>query len=430
MVLNVTVTQPSVGGYVTVYPSGTTRPNASNLNFAAGQTIPNLVIAKVGTDGNVAIYNDSGTTHVIADVAGWFATPSPVLLSGATQIASGDDHTCVLVAGGKAKCWGYNGTGQLGNGTRDDSSTPVDVTGIAGATQIVASTDHTCALLSGGTIKCWGDGRLGRAGRWPREHVLHDARGGSRDHVVRPTSAWATSTRARWSAGGQVKCWGSNNSGEIGLDWVTTSYSLTPVTVPGIVGATEVTAGLSHTCALVSGGVECWGSDTNLGNGDAGSSYTPVAATGVTGATHVRAGQMHTCAVVTGGAVKCWGGNPFTSLGDGSSGNSDVPVTVSGLTGAVDVAPGLYHTCAVLSGGQLSCWGNNGAGQLGNNSTINAATPVAGTGITNAVQVRSGLWFSCALLSSGQVKCWGEGSNGKLGNGKSARSLTPVSVVA
>ncbi len=72
VVLNVTATQSVAGGFLTVFPSGTTRPVASNLNFVAGQTVPNLVVAKVGADGKVAVYNLSGTTHVIFDVVGWF----------------------------------------------------------------------------------------------------------------------------------------------------------------------------------------------------------------------------------------------------------------------------------------------------------------------------------------------------------------------
>ncbi len=72
VVVNVTVTQPSVGGYLTVFPGGTARPLASNLNFVAGQTVPNLVVAKLGTDGRMSLYNSAGTTQVILDVVGWY----------------------------------------------------------------------------------------------------------------------------------------------------------------------------------------------------------------------------------------------------------------------------------------------------------------------------------------------------------------------
>ncbi|WP_128985140.1 N-acetylmuramoyl-L-alanine amidase, partial [Streptomyces roseicoloratus] len=74
VVLNVTATAPTAGSFVSVYPSGTTRTSASNLNFLAGQTIPNLVIVPVGADGKVSFYNKSGSVDLIADITGYFST--------------------------------------------------------------------------------------------------------------------------------------------------------------------------------------------------------------------------------------------------------------------------------------------------------------------------------------------------------------------
>jgi hypothetical protein len=72
VVVNATVTEAAAGSYLTVYPSGVTRPLASNLNFSAGQTVPNLVTVKVGADGKVKVYNAIGQTHAIFDVVGWY----------------------------------------------------------------------------------------------------------------------------------------------------------------------------------------------------------------------------------------------------------------------------------------------------------------------------------------------------------------------
>jgi hypothetical protein len=78
VVLNVTVTEPTAGSYLTAWPAGQGRPLASNLNYGAGQTVPNLVVVKVGAGGVVNLFNHVGATHVIADVAGWFgAGPRP-----------------------------------------------------------------------------------------------------------------------------------------------------------------------------------------------------------------------------------------------------------------------------------------------------------------------------------------------------------------
>jgi hypothetical protein len=70
--LNVTVTEPTTAGFITVWPTGTTRPTASNLNFVAGQTIPNMVIATIGTNGQVSLFNSAGATHLVVDVLGTF----------------------------------------------------------------------------------------------------------------------------------------------------------------------------------------------------------------------------------------------------------------------------------------------------------------------------------------------------------------------
>ncbi|MCU1367889.1 MAG: hypothetical protein JWN39_3528, partial [Ilumatobacteraceae bacterium] len=74
--LNVTVTNPTVAGFLTVYPAGTKAPTASNLNFVPGQTIPNMVIVPVGNSGQISIFNSAGNANVIVDVLGWFPNPT------------------------------------------------------------------------------------------------------------------------------------------------------------------------------------------------------------------------------------------------------------------------------------------------------------------------------------------------------------------
>jgi hypothetical protein len=74
VILNVTVVEPTAAGsYLTLFPAGTARPLASNLNFVAGEIVPNLVVARV-QNGKVSIYNNMGSTHVVADVQGWYSS--------------------------------------------------------------------------------------------------------------------------------------------------------------------------------------------------------------------------------------------------------------------------------------------------------------------------------------------------------------------
>jgi hypothetical protein len=92
VVLNVTVTEPSAGSYLTAWPAGQSRPVVSNLNYAAGQTVPNLVVVKVGAGGVVNLFNFAGATYVIADVAGWFG---PALRPPTGSISTGVPHRVV-----------------------------------------------------------------------------------------------------------------------------------------------------------------------------------------------------------------------------------------------------------------------------------------------------------------------------------------------
>lgn len=95
------------------------------------------------------------------------STPVDVigLTSGVSKIANGEYHSCALLSGGGARCWGKNISGQLGNNTVYSSGVPVDVSGFSSGGQAIdAGIDHTCVLFSDGTIKCWGSNAYGQLG--------------------------------------------------------------------------------------------------------------------------------------------------------------------------------------------------------------------------------------------------------------------------
>ena len=321
-------------------------------------------------------------------------------------VAAGDFSSCAVMASGSAKCWGDNTNLQLGHSgaTYGDAAAQVATFEGAGSTTTVVSlaagSAHSCAVLADGSAKCWGAALSGRLG----------------DGAGEPSD--------------------------------------TPLLVAGLDGTSPgksvvaITAGSSHTCAVLGdGSAKCWGANFSgqLGNGTTDSGSEPVAVTGLDGtapdktALSISAGGSQSCAVLADGSAKCWGSNVSGRLGNPSEDDSLVPVLVSGLDGSTlaksvrSIATAVQHTCVVLGTGGVSCWGANFNGQLGDGTTNASNTPVAvpdidgTTPAKTAIAVSLGEAHTCALLATGAVKCWGGDDRNELGSGPGT-SLTPVTV--
>jgi hypothetical protein len=253
---------------------------------------------------------------------------------GVAAVSAGHRHTCAVTTTGGIKCWGYNLFGQLGDGATTSSSTPVDVIGLtSGATAVAAGETLTCGLTAGGGVRCWGANGSGQLGDGSNTSSPTPVDVSGLGSGVVAIDAGDLHACALTSAGG-VKCWGRNQHGQLG-DGTNTDAN-TPVNAVGLTsGVVAISAGYRDTCALTSaGGVKCWGfnGDGGVGDGTNVDRNVPTDVTGLaSGVAHVAteieeesfANDYRNCAVTTAGELKCWGGVP-TTAGNFASGVSRV----------------------------------------------------------------------------------------------------------
>jgi alpha-tubulin suppressor-like RCC1 family protein len=388
--------------------------------------------------GGVKCWGDNGRGQLGDGTTTNSSTPVDVvgLSFGVTAISAGDEkHTCAVTISGGATCWGFNGSGQRGDGTLSDSPVPVDVSDLgSGVADIDAGGFHTCGVTSGGGAKCWGAGTSGQLGNgFPGTDSSTPVGVSGLSTGVGALSAGESHSCALTTDGG-IQCWGYNGFGQLGDGTTTNAFS--PIGVVGLSSSSilSISAGGGHTCAVTStGSVKCWGLNTSgqLGDSTTKTSATPIQVSNLpSGIVAVAAGGQHTCAITPSGGVSCWGLNGSGQLGNETTKNSSIPVQVSGLSsGVVEIAAGDLHTCAVTAGGDVLCWGRNSSGQLGNGTTKNSSVPVQVSGLsTGVVEIVAGGAHTCAVTAEGGVLCWGAGSFGQLGNGAVKRSSTPVTV--
>jgi hypothetical protein len=329
------------------------------------------------------------------------ASVAPVPVGGAVAHVSINVSPCVTLVDGSARCWGENSNGRLGYGnvtSIGDDETPASLPALSLGSPVgqIASGGFgtSCAVLKGGAVRCWGRNDEGQLGLGNTTAVGDN----EAPDAVPPISLGGEAVQIAANsfhvcallAGGNVRCWGRNEAGQLGLGHTLTigddelPSSTSPVRLGG--QATQVVVGSGHSCALLEGGaVRCWGSngDGRLGLGttaNVGDNETPdaVAPVNLGGkATQLSSSAASTCARLEDGTLRCWGINPYGQLGYGNTlsvGADRTPAAAGpvGVGGPVrQVSVGDHQTCALLESGEVRCWGLNDRGQLGLGTTAN-----------------------------------------------------------
>ncbi|MQY10016.1 hypothetical protein SRB5_01200 [Streptomyces sp. RB5] len=301
-----------------------------------------------------------------------------------TQFASGDSHSLALTTDGRVLAWGWNYYGQVGDDTTINRSTPVEVD-MQGATitEVAAGQEFSLALTSDHRVLAWGwngHGQLGD-GTYINRHTPVEVHVPA-DVTVTHIDAGAWHAMALTSDGGAL-VWGMNWYGQLGDD---TGYDQrTPVRVvlPQGVTLTDIDGGEMHSLALTSDGrILAWGRNENGEVGDGSNEpvhYVPVWVTlpGNATAAAISSGYQHSLVLTSDHHLLAWGNNRYGQLGDGTTINRHTPIEVPLPEGAVPthISAGFYYNLVPLSDGRVLSWGDNRYGQLGNGTTTDRHTP-------------------------------------------------------
>lgn len=327
-----------------------------------------------------------------------------------TKLALSPSGGCALDTAGRIYCWG-------GHRTR-----PAPKEGIDHAKDLLGGGPH-CATFDSSTPKCWGEDSFdlfGTGESYVSEPVEVEA--------MRDTSIIALADHHVCTLDGQgvVRCWGSNGTGQLGVEGLESSRRPVEVKLPATADRVWVTHGMS--CArLVGGSVHCWG---GLPIAAAGESVLPRAVPELEGIEQLAGGFFHACALTSEGRVSCWGrGMKPMLLGRGKEGGkSSTPREVPGLEGVQQIASDTDHNCALLGSGTVKCWGANDHGALGDGTRQDRATPTLVEGLEQVVEIAVSVGSSCARTAAHEVRCWGDNAQGQLGDGTTEERLEPTLV--
>lgn len=339
------------------------------------------------------------------------------------SVQAGAYHTCALTTEGEAYCWGANDRGQAGPAPSlypcpgvECRPAPGRVQNLLPLSQVAAGFLHSCGLVEGGTAACWGSNstrQLGQDGAIAGSSTPLAVPGNS---VFSALTAGSNHTCAL-DTDGLASCWGLNNRAQLGSD-----------AGPGTVGPTPVSGGLLftsaaggefHTCGLIDDGTAyCWGWNwfQQLGVDSIEASSAPVPVTGGYHFTSLSAGAEHNCALDDAGIARCWGRGLEGQLGIEPVEYLAAPAEVTGGHMFASLSSGGRHACGVTGNGVAYCWGAGSFGQLGNGRTDSSFTPVAvAGGDLQFKYLTSGQEHTCGITRADIVYCWGSNYTGQLG---------------
>ena len=338
-------------------------------------------------------------------------------------ISAGNSHCLLLDGDGTIWSWGRNSFGQLGDGSTADNYYPVPVDNLSGVVAVAGGgSSHSLALKYNGTVWAWGGNGSGQIGDGTTTNRTTPTQVSNLSNVI--AIAAGNSHSLALTSDGRVWAWGSNSYGQLGDR--TTTRRTTPVLVQNLTDVVAISAGSSHSLALKSDGtVWAWGynSSGQLGDGTTTNRSTPTQVLGLTHVTSISTKGSHSMALQDS-SVWTWGSNTYGQLGDGTTTKRLTPVKVN-IENVVAIAAGGFHSVVIKNDGTAWGWGRNQEGQLGDNTTTNRLQPVQTESLDDLVSISAGTNHTIALQSDGNAWTWGYNAYGQLGDGTTMDIATP-----
>jgi alpha-tubulin suppressor-like RCC1 family protein len=336
-------------------------------------------------------------------------------------------------------------SGQLGDGTIVDKSSPVQIGSLTNWKQVSAGADHSLAIKTDGTLWAWGHqtGGYSSFATTVDEGALGD---GTIINKSSPVQIGALTNWKQISGGlgfsvavktdGTIWTWGSNRTGQLGSATVVRRSS--PVQIGSLTNWKQVAAGSYHTAAVKRDGtIWTWGENDRgqLGDGTVVRKSSPIQVGLLTNWYQVSCGDFYTAAIKTDGTLWVWGHNNDGQLGLGDKTHRSSPVQVGSLTNWKQVECNFSnqtvsssYTLAIKTDGTLWAWGDNGNGHLGDGTTTSKSSPIQVGLLTNWKQISAGDDLSAAVKTDGTLWTWGNNGEGALGQGNITNRSSPVQV--
>lgn len=311
-----------------------------------------------------------------------------ISLAATPWYSHGRAHTLTLTEDGKVWALGENDHGELGTGTfGGEALEPKMINGLDGIVAVLAGGRHSVALKKDGTVLTWGFNASGQLGDGTTQNspAPFKVAGVSNVKAIATGSGHVVALKHD----GTVWAWGGNHSGQVGNG----DYQdcMTPTQVPGLQDVIAIAAGAFNTTALKKDGtLWSWGFNGRgqLGNGAKERSSIPVRVSGLDDVHAIAAGDWHVVALKHDGSVWAWGSNHASQLGSSSTAYSLSPVQVPGINNITDITASVGHTIAIARNDTVWAWGDAGTGMWGNGISMDGSvSPVMVSGYNGPVMI-------------------------------------------